>query len=185
MSKREKEKMLAGELYLATDAELLADRMRARILLKQLNDSRPDEQALRMQICAELFGSHGENLVLEPPFYCDYGFNIHLGDSVFLNFGCTLLDVCEITIGDRTLLGPHVQLYAATHPLETELRKQGFELGKPIRIGNDCWLGGGVIVCPGVTIGDRCVIGAGSVVTRDVPNDSIVAGNPAKPVKTG
>ena len=174
--------MLAGELYLANDPELNAIRLNSRKLVKQLNDSNPEELELRHRIFAELFGSCGENLLLEPPFYCDYGMNIHLGESVFINFDCTFLDVCKITIGDRTLIGPHCQFYAATHPLDWKVRKTGLEFGKPITIGNDTWVGGSAIICPGVTIGDRCVIGAGSVVTKDVLNDTIVAGNPAKPV---
>lgn len=174
--------MLTGELYLANNPELNTIRLKSRKLVKQLNDSAPDELELRRRIYAELFGVCGTDFLLEPPFYCDYGMNIHFGDSVFINFGCTFLDVCKITIDDRTLIGPHCQFYAATHPLDAEIRKTGLEFGKPITIGSDCWLGGGVIVCPGVTIGNRCVIGAGSVVTKDVPDDTIVAGNPAKPI---
>lgn len=176
--------MLAGELYLACDPELRADRLRTRKILKQLNEMEPDDPQ-KTKLLIRLFGSIGENADLEIPFRCDYGYNIHLGDRVMMNFGCVFLDVCEIRIGDDTLLAPNVHLYAATHPLDWRIRKNGGpESGKPITIGSDCWLGGGVIVCPGVRIGDRCVIGAGSVVTKDIPPDSLAVGNPARVVKS-
>ncbi len=176
--------MLAGELYVAKDAELDSERLRARKLTKQFNDSHPSDKKLRQILLGNLLGSCGEDVWIEPPFYCDYGSNIYLGDRVLFNFNCVLLDVCKIEIGDDTLLAPNVQIYAATHPLDWRIRKHGGpELGKPVRIGGDCWLGGGVIVCPGVTIGDRCVIGAGSVVTKDIPDDSLAVGVPARVVR--
>jgi maltose O-acetyltransferase len=121
---------------------------------------------------------------LQPPFFCDYGSNIHLGKKVFFNFNCVVLDVCEVRIGDRTMFGPAVQVYAATHPLDAAERSSGRELGKPVVIGADVWVGGGAVICPGVTIGDRAVIGAGAVVTRDVPAGVFAAGNPCRVIKT-
>lgn len=175
----EREKMLAGELYDPLDAELAAMRVRARDLTADLNASRDADEALRRRILVDLFGSGGDTAWLQPPFYCDYGTHIHLGAKVFFNFNCVLLDVCEIRIGDRTLFGPAVQVYAATHPTDVELRKTR-EFGKPVTIGSDVWVGGGAIICPGVTIGDRTIIGAGSVVTKDIPADVLAVGNPCR-----
>lgn len=176
----EREKMLAGELYDPLDADLVAERLRAREICFQLNRTGPHDAEERDRLTRDLFGAVGPNLWFEPPFFCDYGTNIRLGERVFFNFNCVFLDVAEITIGDRTLLGPAVQLYAATHPVDAETRARGLELGYPIRIGSDCWIGGGTIVCPGVTIGDRTVIGAGSVVTKDIPSGVIAVGNPCR-----
>lgn len=181
--KTEKEKMLAGELYNALDPELVAGRRRARLLTRRLNDSSDDEAELRGELLQELFGSSGANLWLEPPFYCDYGSNIHVGDNVFLNFNCVILDVAEVRIGSDTMLGPAVQIYTATHPIEAHERLKGLEAGKPITIGSGVWLGGGAIINPGVTIGDRTVIGAGSVVTRNIPGDVFAAGNPCRVIR--
>ncbi|MDY3552582.1 sugar O-acetyltransferase [Gemmata sp. JC717] len=178
----EREKMLAGELYDPLDQELTASRTRARDLLWNLNATRESDAAVRASILKELFGSMGAGVWLQPPFFCDYGANIHLGERVYFNFNCVLLDVCEIRVGDRTLFGPAVQIYAATHPLDAELRKTR-ELGKPVRIGSDVWVGGGAIIAPGVTIGDRTVIGAGSVVTKDVPAGVLAVGNPCRVVR--
>ena len=175
----ERERMLAGELYDPLDAVLTAARTRARDLLQELNASRESDKAPRRRILKELFGGGGDSVWLQPPFYCDYGSNIHLGDRVYFNFNCVVLDVCAVRIGDRTLIGPAVQIYAATHPLNAELR-QTRELGKPISIGSDVWIGGGAIILPGVTIGDRAVIGAGSVVTRDIPAGVMAVGNPCR-----
>lgn len=184
MSKSEKEKMLSGEMYHANDSELLEMRLRARKLVKRINDSEPEDTELREQLFGQLFDSHGESLNIETPFRCDYGANIRLGDRVMINYGCVMLDVCAIRIGDDVFLGPNVQLYTAGHPLDWQLRKhEGPEFGKPISIGDDCWLGGCVIVCPGITIGPRSVIGAGSVVTKDIPPDSLAVGNPARIIK--
>ena len=175
----EREKMVAGQLYDPQDAELVTARTRARDLLWNLNSTRESDSLIRACLLQELFGSVGEGVWLQPPFYCDYGTNIHLGEKVYFNFNCVLLDVCEIRIGDRTLFGPAVQIYAATHPLDPELRKTR-ELGKPVTIGSDVWVGGGSIILPGVTIGDRTVIGAGSVVTKDVPEGVVAVGNPCR-----
>ncbi len=175
--------MLAGELYDASDPELSAERRVARDLFKQLNDSRDEEIELRQQIISKLFKKAGDGVWIEPPFYCDYGSNTSLGDKVYINFNCVILDVAEVAIGSNVLLAPAVQIYTATHPVEAETRRQWLEYAKPITIGDDVWIGGGAIICPGVTIGSRSVIGAGAVVTKDVPDDVIVAGNPAKIIR--
>lgn len=178
--KSEKEKMLSGELYNALDPQLSEERVKARLLLKELNDSREDELEKRETILKQLLPNSGSGLWLQPPFYCDYGTNILLGEKVFFNFNCVLLDVATITIGSRTLVGPNVQMYAATHPVDYKERASGLEYGKPIVIGEDVWIGGSTVICPGVSIGDRSVIGAGSVVTKDIPADVIAAGNPCR-----
>lgn len=181
--KTEKEKMLAGELYDPLDEELVNDRLRARLLIKQLNDTREDEAARRTDILKSLIPNAGEGLWLQPPFYCDYGYNLILGEKVFFNFSCIVLDVTYVRIGDRTLIGPNVQIYTATHPLDHRQRAAGLENAKPITIGADVWIGGSVVICPGVTLGDRSVIGAGSVVTRDMPADVFAAGNPCRIIR--
>lgn len=181
--KSEKERMITGELYDAMDTELSADRLTTRLLLKELNDLREDESKKREGILKKLIPNSGEKLWLQPPFYCDYGYNILLGDQVFFNFNCVLLDVAPIKIGNRTKLGPNVQIYTATHPIDYKERASGLEYGKVINIGDDVWLGGSVVICPGVSIGDRSVIGAGSVVTKDIPSDVFAAGNPCKIIR--
>lgn len=175
--------MLRGDLYNASDPELMRERRRARLLLKQLNASSDEEQELRKEILDKLIPSQGQGLWIEPPFFCDYGSNITLGEKVFFNFNCTILDVAFVSIGNNVLCGPYVQIYTAMHPMDWRERATGLEYAKPIRIGADVWIGGGAIICPGVTIGDRSVIGAGSVVTRDIPNDVFAAGNPCRPIK--
>jgi maltose O-acetyltransferase len=179
----EQDKMLRGELYDATDPQLVRARRRARHLTKALNESRDDEQAHREQIIAELFGSIGHGIWIEPPFYCDYGRNIRLGSAVFFNFNCVILDPARVDIGDNVLIGPAVQIYTATHTLDPETRRAGLELARPVRIGSDVWIGGGVIINPGVTIGSRTVIGSGSVVTREIPADVFAAGNPCRVIR--
>ncbi len=177
--KSEREKMLSGELYNALDPELVAARERARDLLHDLNLSREREQPLRRRLLTELLGSGGESVWMQPPFYCDYGSNIYLGERVYFNFNCVVLDVCEVRIGDSCFFGPAVQIYTGTHPLDATLRRTQ-EFGKPVVIGSDVWVGGGAIICPGVTIGSRSVIGAGSVVTRNIPDGVVAAGNPCR-----
>jgi maltose O-acetyltransferase len=174
--------MLAGELYDPFDSELVAARNRARGLCQDLNATREEQGDERRRILRELFGAGGDSVWMQPPFFCDYGSNIRLGHRVFFNFNCIVLDVCEVIIGDYTLFGPAVQIYTATHPMNAELRRQQ-EFAKPITIGSDVWVGGGAILCPGVRIGDRSVIGAGSVVTRDVPAGVFAAGNPCRVVR--
>jgi maltose O-acetyltransferase len=179
----EKEKMLAGELYNALDPQLTEDRLKARLLIKQLNDAAEDQTELRLNLLQELLPNAGEELWLQPPFYCDYGYNINTGDKVFFNFNCVVLDVAAVTIGSRTLFGPNVQIYTATHPMDYKQRASGLESAKPIHIGEDVWVGGSAVICPGVTIGDRTVIGAGSVVTKNIPPDVFAAGNPCRVIR--
>ncbi|SFU65488.1 maltose O-acetyltransferase [Pustulibacterium marinum] len=181
--KSEKEKMISGDLYNAMDEQLADDRLRTRTLLKALNDSKPHEVKERNNLVAELIPNAGKGLWIEPPFYCDYGYNLQLGEKVYFNFNCTVLDIMPITIGSRTLIGPSVQIYGAIHPMNAKERAGGLEAGKPITIGEDVWIGGNATICPGVTIGDRVVIGAGSVVTKDIPSDTFAAGNPCKVIR--
>jgi maltose O-acetyltransferase len=182
MMPTEREKMLAGELYDALDPELVRLREQARDLCWELNATREGERDRRQQIVRELFGGIAHDVWVQPPFFCDYGTNIHIGKKCFFNFNCVILDVCQVTIGDHTLFGPAVQIYTPMHPLDHELRRHQ-EYGKPVEIGSDVWVGGGAIICPGVHVGDRCVIGAGSVVTRDVPAGVFAAGNPCRVIR--
>lgn len=175
--------MLSGELYNAFDEQLSKERLNTRLLLKQLNDSREDETEVRSRILKDLLPHAGEGLWIQPPFYCDYGSNLIIGENVFFNFNCVVLDVMQVQIGDRTLIGPNVQVYTATHPLNHKERASGLEFAKPINIGADVWIGGSAVICPGVSIGDRSVIGAGSVVTKDLPSDVFAAGNPCKVIR--
>jgi len=178
----EKQKMLAGQPYDPADPELSRDRLRARTLLQAVNVGDPRDAAGMRDICLELFASGGDTVWLEPPFRCDYGFNIHLGEKVYFNFDCVILDVCEVRIGTNVFVGPGAHIYTATHPLDA-LQRRTEEFGKPVSIGDDVWIGGRSIICPGVSIGDRVVIGAGSVVTKSFPSDVVVAGNPAKIIR--
>ena len=178
----EREKMLAGELYDPLDAALVAGRQRARDLCQALNATREGEADARRGILRELFGAGGDTVWMQPPFFCDYGANIELGERVFFNFNCVVLDVCRVRIGDFSLFGPAVQIYTPMHPLNAELRRRE-EYGRPVEIGSDVWVGGGAIILPGVRIGSRAVIGAGSVVTRDVPDGVFAAGNPCRVVR--
>jgi maltose O-acetyltransferase len=182
MMRSERDKMLAGELYNPLDRELVEAREQARNLCQALNATREAEQEERRRIVRELFGAGGETVWMQPPFFCDYGSNIRLGERVFFNFNCVVLDVCQVTIGDYTMFGPAVQVYTATHPMNAELRRTQ-EFSKPIEIGSDVWIGGGAIICPGVRIGSRSVIGAGSVVTRDIADGVFAAGNPCRMIR--
>jgi len=175
--------MLSGEMYDATDPQLTAERRRARDLCKILNDSHDNEQALRERIIRELFGRTGDAIWIEPPFYCDYGTNITLGNKVFFNFNCVILDPASVIIGNDVLFGPVVQVYTATHPISASERRSRREFARPVEIGSDVWVGGGTIICPGVNIGSRSVIGAGSVVTNDIPEDVFAAGNPCRRIR--
>jgi len=181
--KSEREKMLAGELYDPLDAELAEGHQRAREICRELNASKPGDTDGRMRLITALLGTMTDAWI-EPPFYCDYGRNITLGRKVFFNFNCVVLDVMPVRIGNNTLFGPAVQIYTAMYPTDADERRRGLEFAKPVTIGNDVWVGGAVVICPGVTIGDRAVIGAGSVVTRDVPAESFSAGNPCRVIRT-
>lgn len=182
--KTEKEKMLDGELYDPLDPVLVAERLRTRLLIKELNDSREDAIEERTRILNELIPNAGPGLWLQPPFYCDYGSYMIVGEKVFFNFNCVVLDVTYVRIGSRTMFGPNVQIYTATHPVNHIERSSGVEYAKPITIGEDVWVGGSAVICPGVTIGDRVVIGAGSVVTKNIPSDVFAAGNPCKVIRS-
>jgi maltose O-acetyltransferase len=172
-----RKQMVSSELYDASDPELVAARAAARELLARYN-ARPDASLLE-----DLFASFAAEVVIEPPFHCDYGFNVSVGERFYANVGCVFLDCAPVHIGDRVLFGPAVHLYTATHPLDADTRRRGLEYARPISIGDDVWIGGGAIVLPGVTIGDRAVVGAGSVVSSDVSADTCVAGNPARPIR--
>jgi len=178
----EKEKMLAGELYRASDRELEAERAATRAWLSRYNRAEfPDECSA---LLVERLRFVGNGAQIRPPFFCDYGFNIRLGAGVFLNCNCVVLDVVDVVIGDATQIGPGVQIYTADHPRDAEVRNGGLEFGRRIELGRNVWIGGGAIILPGVTVGDCAVIGAGSVVTRDVPPGVTVAGNPARQRRT-
>ncbi len=178
----EREKMLAGELYDPLNAELVRLRERARDLCQLLNATREADRDERRRVVRELFAAGGDTAWIQPPFFCDYGSNIRLGERVFFNFNCVVLDVCEVRVGDYTLFGPAVQIYTATHPMNAAQRRVQ-EFAKPVVIGSDVWVGGAAVICPGVTIGSRSVIGAGSVVTRDIPAGVFAAGNPCRVIR--
>jgi len=180
MSKSQKKRMLAGELYDPSDKELQEDRNATQGWLKRYNSSSDLSEEALHAILSERLGTVGGRAFIRPPFYCDYGYNIHLGDGVFLNFNCIILDVARVTIGKGTQIGPGVQILTADHPRDAEVRLSGLELGRPISIGANGWIGGGAIILPGVSIGDDAIVGAGSVVTRDVPPGAVVVGNPAR-----
>jgi maltose O-acetyltransferase len=176
----EKEKMLAGELYRADSAELMADNARTTEWLSRYNAPAIRSADERSALLAELLGAVGEGVVIRPPFFCDYGYNIRLGSGVFLNFNCVILDVVAVTIGDKTQIGPGVQILAADHPRDPALREVMLELGRAIHIGRNVWIGANALIMPGITIGDNAIVGAGSVVTRDVAPGATVVGNPAR-----
>ncbi|HBI10822.1 MAG TPA: maltose O-acetyltransferase [Franconibacter pulveris] len=179
----EKRKMIAGELYRPEDPTLKADRLCARQRLHAFNHSEPEEKALRNQLLNELLGE-GKNAYFEPPFRCDYGYNIFVGNDFYANFDCVILDVCPVRIGNNCMLAPGVHIYTATHPLDPAARNSGAEYGKPVTIGDNVWIGGRAIINPGVTIGHNVVIGSGAVVTQDIPDNSVAVGNPARVIKT-
>ena len=176
----EKQKMIAGELYDPGDAELIRDRDAAQALMRAYAQTTVRDGAFRRELLERLLGEFGERAVVRPPLSVDYGYNIFLEDGAFLNYGCVILDICPVRIGRAAQLGPGVQIYAADHPREPEVRASGLELGKPVTIGANTWIGGQAIILPGVTVGDDAIIGAGSVVTRDVPAGATVVGNPAR-----
>jgi maltose O-acetyltransferase len=180
--KTEKEKMLSGENYFANDKVLTAERTKAKKLLHQINvTDYIVNESTRNNLRALLPNSH-KRLYIEPPFHCDYGYNIHSGENVYFNVNCVVLDTMKITIGNNVFFGPGVHIYTATHPLDA-LERRTIEFSKPVVIGNDCWIGGNSVICPGVTIGNGCVIGAGSLVTKNIPDNSLAVGNPAKVIR--
>jgi maltose O-acetyltransferase len=181
MTRSEKEKMLAGELYRAEAPELVADRAAAAAWLKRYNAASADATEELRAILGERLSEVGEGAVIRQPFYCDYGYNIRVGAGAFLNFNCVILDVVAVVIGDGAQIGAAVQIYTADHPRDPALRRTGLEFGRAVEIGRNVWIGGGAILLPGVTIGEDAIVGAGSVVTRDVPPGITVAGNPAQP----
>jgi maltose O-acetyltransferase len=180
----EKQKMLTGELYNALDPQLVRERRRTRELLRALNDTFACDESLRGELISDLFASVGKNVWIEPPFYCDYGSNITLGDNVYFNFNCVILDPAGVEIGSNVLFGPGVQIYTAAHPVSHLERRTGLEYALAIKIGSDVWIGGAAVINPGVKIGARSVIGAGSVVTKDIPADVFAAGNPCRVIRS-
>lgn len=177
----EKEKMLAGEAYLSNDKELVQERLRAKKLLYQINEEFIVNKKTR-GLFKQLMPNSDKRLYIEPPFHCDYGYNIHSGENVYFNVNCVVLDSMKVTIGNNVLFAPGVHVYTATHPLDA-IDRRTVEISKPVSIGDDCWIGGNAVICPGVTIGAGCVIGAGSVVTKDIPENSLAVGNPAKVIR--
>jgi maltose O-acetyltransferase len=180
-TRTEKEKMLAGEIYTCRDPDLETERQKAKDLLRlyNLTEAAPERQTILQQ----LLGKIGLNSIIEPPFYCSYGQNIYISDHVFLNILCTILDCNEVHIGQYVMIGPFVQIYTAAHHLQAETRIQGWEVAKPITIEDNVWIGGSAILLPGVRIGRNAVVGAGAVVTRSVPANTVVAGNPARVIR--
>jgi len=184
MTKTEREKMLADEPYRAFDPELSQMSAQAEALLHEFNATLSAEAKKRRVLLHSLLGAMGTNVVIKPPFFCDYGCHIFLGDNVFINYDCVILDCNHVHIGNDVLLAPKVQIYTAYHPIDPAIRKTGVEMAAPIAIGNNVWIGGGVIICPGVTIGDNVTIGAGSVVTKSLPANVVAVGNPCRVIKT-
>lgn len=176
----EKEKMLAGEIYLPNDPQLVTERDRAALWMVRYNAALGASASARHALLVELFAEVGKDAVIRPPFHCDYGSNIVLGAGVFMNYGCVVLDVAMVEIGELTQIASGVQILAADHPRDPEQRRAGLEFGRPVRIGANCWIGAGALILPGVTVGNDAIIGAGAVVTRDVPPGATAIGNPAR-----
>ncbi len=179
----EKDKMLNGEFYDPMDTELVTDRMEARKLLYSFNNSKPSDGIRRKETIKQLFGKTGAKIYIEPPFRCDYGYNIEVGENFYANFDCVILDVNKVIMGDDVQLGPGVHIYTAVHPTDPEERMSKTEYGEEIEIGNNVWIGGGAIICSGVKIGSNTTIGAGSVVTKDISENVLAVGNPCKVIK--
>lgn len=181
--KTEKEKMLAGATYYAFDPELMELHQYALRLVEEYNRSCFIDYTQGTDLLKKLLPNAHSTLLIQPPFWCDFGFNIYGGENGFINYNCTILDTAKICLGKNVLIGPNVQLYAPMHPIDYRERATGVEHGEPITIGDDCWIGGGAIICPGVTIGNRCIIAAGAVVAKDVPDDCMVGGAPARIIR--
>lgn len=178
------EKMVRGDLYDASDPELLEMRKNARLLLERFNRTSVIKWKKREQVLKKLFGSTGERLFIEPPFHCDYGVNIRVMNNFFMNFGCVILDVAEVSIGENCSVGPQVGIYTATHPLDAAQRAGNLEYAKKIAIGNNCWIGGHAVINPGVTLGNNVVVASGAVVTKSFGDNVLIAGVPAKVIKS-
>lgn len=179
----EKEKMINGELYLAGDPQLVEERVNARRLTREFNVTLETENSKRESLLKQLFGSIGKAIYIEPTFRCDYGYNIHVGENFYANFDCVILDVCPVHIGVNCFMAPGVHIYTATHPLDPVERASGAEFGKPVTIGDNVWIGGRAVINPGVKIGHNVVIASGAIVTKDVPDNVVVGGNPARIIK--
>jgi maltose O-acetyltransferase len=182
MGKSEKDKMLIGELYRASDPELVHERRRCRSVLQAFNAQQDEDQ--RLALLNQLLGRIGGGAFIQPPFACDYGYNLSIGDNVFVNFNTVILDCASVTIGDGTQMGPAVQFLAADHPREPQARRSLLELARPVSIGSNVWIGAAAVVLPGVSVGDDSIIGAGSVVTRDIPSGVVAVGSPCRVVRT-
>ena len=172
--------MLSEKLYIANDSELKADAKKSRMLTRLFNNTTEEQQKYRVELLKELFEKTGESIYIEPPFRCDYGSNISVGNNFYANFDCVILDVCKVEIGENVMFAPKVCIYTAGHPIDAEIRNSGLEFGKSVKIGNNVWIGGSAVINPGVTIGDNVVIGSGSVVTKDIPDNVIAVGNPCR-----
>ncbi len=179
----EKDKMLAGEDYDPADKELKKLRLRARTLAKRLNETSEKKRQKRQKLLRKLVGTCGKKITIQPPFHCDYGANIHVGKNFYANFGCVILDVAEVRLGDNCMLGPQVGIYTATHPLDPQKRSSGKESARPITIGNNCWIGGHATINPGVTLGNNVVVASGAVVTKSFGDNVVIAGVPARVIK--
>lgn len=180
---KEKDRMLAGKLYIAMDEELVSDMKKSRRLTRLYNTTTEEQQDYRKELLKELFESTKENYYIEPPFRCDYGCNISIGNNFYANYDCIILDVNKVVIGDNVFFAPRVSVFTAGHPIDAEIRNMQLEYGKPVFIGNDVWVGGNTVINPGVTIGDNVVIGSGSVVTKDIPSGVVAAGNPCRVIR--
>lgn len=181
----EKEKMLASMIYDANnDPALIAERLECKELCRDYNDLRPCETDTRETLLHKILGEAKNGLLIEQPFYCDYGYNIHVGNNFYANFNLVILDEAPVTFGDNVFIAPNCGFYTAGHPIDADERNKGLEYARPITVGNNVWIGAGVSVLPGVTIGDNCVIGAGSVVVKDIPSNSVAVGNPCKVIKS-
>lgn len=179
----EKEKMLAGELYDSSEKTLAKERTYAKTLCEELNRTPVTEGAKREELIKKLLGKTGENAYIESNVWFDYGYNTEVGENFYCNHDCVFLDCNKITFGDNVFIAPQCGFYTAGHPLDAKTRSAGLEFAKPVTVGNDVWIGGGVKILPGVTIGNNCVIGAGSIVTKDIPANSVAAGNPARVIR--
>lgn len=179
----EKEKMLSEQLYTAEDEQLQKESKNAKRVTRIFNNTTEEEGLYRIQLLKELFKKTGERLWIEPPFHCDYGCHISIGENFYANYDCIIIDVCDVEIGDNVFFAPRVGVYTAGHPIDAEIRNTGLEYGKKIKIGNSVWIGGNTVINPGVTIGDNVVIGSGSVVTKDIPSGVVAAGVPCKVIR--